>query len=245
MLLYHRVGGGSGLQVDLPVSVFDEQMSLLAGTGRVVGLDVALARLAEGSPVGAGPDPVVVTFDDGTADFADNALPVLEKYKVPATAYLATGFIEDARPFPDEGRPLSWSAVRDAVATGLVTLGSHTHNHSVVDHLSVGELERELDLSVELIGERVGVAAEHFSYPKAVVNTASAARAVRSRFRSAAIAGTRANVYGAADPYRLTRSPVQRCDGLRWFGRKAVGGMRLEGTVRHGYDRLRYARATT
>ena len=38
---------------------------------------------------------VVVTFDDGYRDNHDVALPILEKYGVPATFFVATGFLQD------------------------------------------------------------------------------------------------------------------------------------------------------
>ena len=124
VLIYHRVGAGSGTQVDLSPQAFDEQMAWLAGSGRVVSLDRALDLLApsateagDGSgavgaagavddPRAAGDrpaagdgghaadDPVVVTFDDGTADLADVATPILERHGVPATVYLATRFVD-------------------------------------------------------------------------------------------------------------------------------------------------------
>ena len=67
---------------------------------------------------------------------------------------------------------------------------------------------------------------------------------MRQRFRSAAIAGSRANLAGA-DVHRLHRTPIQVSDGMRWFRRKAAGGMRLEDTARQLLNRGRYAGATT
>jgi hypothetical protein len=67
---------------------------------------------------------------------------------------------------------------------------------------------------------------------------------VRARFRTAALAGTRPNVPGRTDLYRLARSPIQRTDGMRYFKAKARGGMRLEDDVRRLANRVRYARAT-
>jgi hypothetical protein len=69
VLIYHRVGAGSGTQVDLPVDLFSRQMELLASEGRVVSIDEAVQALAAAEPPPR--DPVVITFDDGTADFAD------------------------------------------------------------------------------------------------------------------------------------------------------------------------------
>lgn len=248
VLIYHRVGGGSALDVDMPAAQFDEQMAWLAGTGRVTTLDRALDALASTDAPGdrkTRASDIVVTFDDGTADFVDQALPVLERHRIPVTLYAASAHIDEGIEFPEGGAPLSWDAVRDARATGLVDIGSHTHRHRLLDRLSPAQIDDELDRSIGLIGEHTGLAPRDFAYPKAVPGSDAADRAVRARFRSAALAGTRPNRYGAADPYRLARSPIQVSDGHRWFVRKAEGGMALEDELRRLLNRRRYAAATT
>jgi peptidoglycan/xylan/chitin deacetylase (PgdA/CDA1 family) len=245
ILIYHRVGGGSGLDVDLPVAQFEEQIAWLASTGRVATLGNALTAL----PGGGGPRSfdarIVVTFDDGTADFVEHAVPVLDRHRVPVTLFAATEFIDEQRPFPDDGVPLSWAALRDACTTGLVDVGSHTHRHRLLDRLAASEVDDELDRSIALIGEHLGRPPRDFAYPKALAGSAAADRAVRSRFRSAALAGTRPNRFGATDVFRLARSPVQVSDGRRWFRRKAAGGMGFEDDLRRLLNRRRYAGATT
>ena len=74
--------------------------------------------------------------------------------------------------------------------------------------------------------------------------SAPAEAAVRARFRTAVLGGTRTNLPGS-DLHRLWRSPVQRSDGMRWFRRKVAGGMRLEDDLRRGANRLRYRGATS
>jgi peptidoglycan/xylan/chitin deacetylase (PgdA/CDA1 family) len=239
VLIYHRVGATTPVQVDLPAALFAAQMDAVAG--RVVPLDEALDAVARPEP--PADDPIVVTFDDGTADFADVALPILADRSVPVTLYVATDFVERGIEFPDAGRPLSWAALADAHSTGLVTVGSHTHRHALLDRLGPDEVADELDRSVELIGGRLGVAADHFAYPKAVLGSGPAQAAVRSRFRSAAVGGNRANRYGATDPWRLSRTAVQVADGMRWFARKVEGGMAFEDVVRRAVNRRRYAGA--
>jgi len=242
VLLYHRVGGPVPGEVNLSPGRFAEQLDLLAAGGGVITLDDALTSLAGPAPAG-GDAPVVLTFDDGTADFAEVAVPLLVERELPATLYLATRWVEEGRSFWDDGTVLSWAALRDVVSTGLVTVGSHTHSHVLLDRLPPGEVAAELDRSIGLVEDRLGVPCEHFAYPKAVAPSPAAAAEVRARFRSAALAGTRANPYGATDPYRLARSPVQVGDGMRWFRHKAAGGMRLEDDVRERLNRRRYAGA--
>ena len=243
VLLYHRVGRRSELAVDLPLPLFETQVAELAESGRVVSLDGLLSVVTrpEEPPV----QPVALTFDDGTADFADMVVPVLARVGVPATLYVATDFVDRGRPFPHGGTPLSWPALRDAVSTGLVTVGSHTHTHALLDRLAPEHVADELDRSTKLIEDHLGLTPEHFAYPKALLGSETARAEVRARFRSAAVAGTRANRYGFTDPYRLHRSPVQVGDGMRWFRHKARGGLALEDDVRRLVNTRRYVGAVT
>ena len=143
ILIFHRVGARTRLDVDMPVAQFEAQIQELAATGRVRRLDEALDALALDTPPAA--DPIVVTFDDGTADFADLALPILARYSVPATLYVATQFVDEGREFPAEGKPLSWAALRDVHASGIVTVGSHTHSHALLDRVAPDVITAELD----------------------------------------------------------------------------------------------------
>ena len=243
VLIYHRVGAASGSQVDLPVELFRRQIAALAESGSVLTLDDAVAQLS--APGGPDDAPgVVVTFDDGTADFVDVALPILAEHGVPATLYVATAHVEDQRDFPGGGSPVSWAGLADSVASGLVTIGSHTHTHALLDRAPDAAVDDELDRSVGLIGERLGVDARHFAYPKAVAGSSYADRAVRERFTSAALAGGRAN-RAPVDLHRLARTPIQVSDGYRWFERKAAGGMALEEQLRTALNRRRYRHAMT
>ena len=248
ILIYHRVGRRTSLEVDLPTSLFDEQMAALAELGRVTRLDDALDWLC--TPVSnavseetEGP-PIVVTFDDGTEDLADIATPILERYAIPATLYVATEFLDRDIRFPADGRALSWASLAEMVATGLITVGSHTHTHSLLDRLSPREAAVEIETSGRMIDDHIGQHPAHFAYPKAVAPSPSVDRLIRSSYRSAALAGTRVNRRGHTDLHRLARSPIQMGDGMRWFERKVSGGMSLEDDLRTGVNRWRYARST-
>lgn len=244
ILAYHRVGRWTRVSVDLPTWIFEEQMERIVSGPGAIRMDAALDDLREGPRAGR-PAPVVVTFDDGTADFVDVALPILVRYSVPALLYIATDFVDSGRHFPDAGRPVSWGGLRDAVSTGLVEIGSHTHTHVLLDRTSPADAAAELDRSIDLIGERLGRTPTHFAYPKALAPAPDTEPEVRSRFGSAALAGTRPNPYFVTDPYRLARSPVQVDDGVTYFERKLLGGMHLEDDVRRLAGRWRHARAVT
>lgn len=242
VLIHHRVGGGSGSEVDLDPADFERQLEHLAEHHRVLTLDEALAELSGSGAEATGDTrrPVVITFDDGTADFTDVVVPLLVKHSTPATLYLATDFIDRQVRFPWDAPPTSWAALHDAAGTGLVTVGSHTHSHWLLDRLDRSVIADDLDRSVELIAANLGSAPRHFAYPKALPGSAAAEVEVRRRFASAALASSRVNRPGHTDPHRLWRTPVQRSDGFRWFAAKAAGGLRLEGWLRATASRAKY-----
>lgn len=92
ILTYHRVlPQPDPLRPDEPdVAAFKVQISVLARFFRVLPLREAIARLQEGTlPARA----VAITFDDGYADNYELALPLLLRFGLPATFFVATGFL--------------------------------------------------------------------------------------------------------------------------------------------------------
>jgi len=244
ILIYHRVGARTPVTVDLPISLFDEQVGWLAEHAAVLTLTEAADLLEAGAAPADSRPHVVVTFDDGTADFVDEALPVLQRHCVPATYYLATDFVDRQRPFPDEGQPMTWDAAKEAVASGLVDVGSHTHTHALLDRIDPAEAAADLDRSIAVVEDHLGVTPQHFAYPKALLGSPANEHEVRRRFRTASIARTRPNPWRGSDLHRLTRSPIQTTDGMAFFERKVRGGMRLEDDVRDLVNRWRYRGAS-
>ncbi len=104
VLAYHRIAdhldpgfiGYAGNASATPVE-FADQMAWLSERFHPVTLD-DVARAVEGSGV-LPRRPVLVTFDDGYRDNLTAALPVLERYGVPATVFLATDHIGTETPF--------------------------------------------------------------------------------------------------------------------------------------------------
>lgn len=216
ILLYHRVGAGER-EIDLPAETFERQLEELAARHPVRSLDEVL-----GTDVGG----VVVSFDDGFRDFHDQVLPLLVRHEAPAVLYLATGLIANGRATAGEDEGLTWSQLREAVDTGLVTVGSHTHSHVPLRDVTEREAGEEMRRSKEQIEDRLGIACRHFAYPFAVASQA-AQRAARALFDSAAWDAWKTNRRGRIDPYRLGRTPVLRSDGSLFFRAKVAG--RLDG----------------
>lgn len=77
---------------------FDRMLGWLRAWCNVLPLDEAVVRLREGRlPARA----AAITFDDGYADNCTVALPLLQRHGLPATFFVATGFLDGGRMWND------------------------------------------------------------------------------------------------------------------------------------------------
>ena len=98
ILLYHRVTRLANDRWSIAVTPahFTEQMELLRQRARVLPLSALDATPARPNARSA---TVVVTFDDGYADNLYEAVPVLQRFDIPATVFVATDAVDHAREF--------------------------------------------------------------------------------------------------------------------------------------------------
>ena len=75
----------------IDVQKFERQLRYIKKHFRVLSLSEALNLISEGD---FEEPSVVITFDDGYQNNHDLALPLLERYELPATIYLATRFLD-------------------------------------------------------------------------------------------------------------------------------------------------------
>ncbi len=100
ILIYHRVHEPADMMFpnEMTAAIFEEQMVLIAKHMAPIPLTEAVARLARNQlPERA----VVVTFDDGYADDATVAAPILRSTGVPATFFIASGYLDGGRMWND------------------------------------------------------------------------------------------------------------------------------------------------
>jgi peptidoglycan/xylan/chitin deacetylase (PgdA/CDA1 family) len=94
ILTYHRVNDhGDPFFEALPTAIFDRQVEHLARHYTVLPVEELVDRMRAGTvPRNA----AAITFDDGYRDTLTHAAPILAMYGLPATVFLATGFIGTA-----------------------------------------------------------------------------------------------------------------------------------------------------
>lgn len=245
ILAYHRVGGRTTSSIDLPAAEFARQMACLRERHTLISMD-AVASMTTGAGARRSSDLVAVTFDDGTRDLYDHAFPILVKYRIPATVYLTTDYVETQRSFDfgayarsqDRPDPLSWAQVREMVESGLVAAGAHTHTHQDLTRLAPEGVRREMAESCRLIEDRVGTSPQHFAYPWGRV-TPSVRQTVGEFVRTAVRGGSGKNPFGALDLLALWRRPIQQSDVAWVFDLKLRSYLDGEEHLRALASRLR------
>jgi len=100
ILIYHRVlAAPDPLRPAEPTrETFRWQMEAIDRVFNVLPLVEAVTRLRERS---LPPRAAAITFDDGYADNAELALPLLRELGIPATVFVASGFLNGGRMFND------------------------------------------------------------------------------------------------------------------------------------------------
>ena len=152
ILMYHSVAADDAARYIepancIPPRLFERQMAFLAAERRVIPLAELVDDVASGHTPPAG--TVCITFDDGYRDNLTIAAPILEKYRLPATLYLVTGYVERAETQSTDllhwlfthatshARPLP-RAARAALHARLL---ASTHDHRME---LLAELQRQL-----------------------------------------------------------------------------------------------------
>jgi len=194
VLCYHRVlpelleDENNPVYTLLPEQ-FEAQLAFLVQEGFV---SLSLDEFGEMAR-GLKPAPsrvVLLTFDDGYADFHAVAWPLAQKYNVKLNLFISTGLIGQSGPvimtqngyrfhsgegpslyyqghlekFPHLWRPLTWEEVREMGRTG-VGFGLHGHTHRNLVDLDKTELVEELSAGVRAFRHHLGYSPRFFALP--------------------------------------------------------------------------------
>lgn len=178
ILLYHRVPAApDGDPFAVPVERFRRQLEAVAASGRSpLTVPALLARRHEVAPA-----PVAVTFDDGTADFAERAWPLLRELGIPATVYVTAGLVGGRH----DGAPLvSWAQLADLARDG-VEIGAHGSHHVALDAIPLHRAALELVNCKLLLEQRLQRRVTTFAYPYGFHSRALERLVARAGFASA------------------------------------------------------------
>jgi peptidoglycan/xylan/chitin deacetylase (PgdA/CDA1 family) len=269
ILLYHRAApvpeGVEAPTMNVTPARFREQIEgLLESDYEFWPIRDVIQHVREGQPIPA--NVVVLTFDDGYQNFYLNVWPLLLQWRVPATLFVATGYVDTIGPFPfdrwgcanyrrvapEAWQPLTWSQCRKMERSGVVDIGSHSHTHRNFRG-EPDELRQDLMTSLALLKQELGPAPRAFAFP---YGSARGGFVDASLIASARACGVTCSLTTeirlaspATDPFTWGRLEVVDTDS------SAIIRAKLEGwydwmeaarhVYRHAYRRLAFAHRGT
>jgi peptidoglycan/xylan/chitin deacetylase (PgdA/CDA1 family) len=219
ILGYHRVAEARHDPGAMCVSPrhFAEQLAVVRDCARPVSLRQLLAMLDNGRLPRR---LVALTFDDGYADNLSHAWPLLDQYEVPATLFVATGYI-GGRSFDWEdggqesqppARPLTAAEIDYLARQPLLEIGAHSVSHPFLARLSDQEQQTEIGESKKFLEEVTGQGVHGFSYPNSSYTTQTMTLVQQAGFRYACAGGNNVARAGAAR-FGLPRFWIPDCNG--------------------------------
>ena len=143
ILIYHRVLAKKDplFPAELDAAEFDHQIRMLNSCFNVLPL-IDAARHARAGTLPA--RAACITFDDGYADNAEIALPILKKHGVSATFFVATGFIDGGRMWNDTVIELVRRTNDGAIDARSLGLGLHPIDSIVQRQAAIPALIKQL-----------------------------------------------------------------------------------------------------
>jgi peptidoglycan/xylan/chitin deacetylase (PgdA/CDA1 family) len=100
ILIYHRVRARRDplFPAELESSGFERHLEIAGSLFNVLPLSEAIRRLRNGTLPSR---PACITFDDGYADNAEVALPLLKQHRMTCTFFVSTGYLDGGRMWND------------------------------------------------------------------------------------------------------------------------------------------------
>lgn len=170
ILLYHSVSDDAPAWIApfaVTVGAFRRHLELIRTAGLTAVSVEAYANALRGEE--SLPErPVVITFDDGLADFRDQALPALAAAGLTATLFVTTGFLESSPDSQGVSRPPGpWldAAALLELPNQDVEVGAHSHTHPHLDTLRPQAAREEVERPKLILERLLGRPVSSFAYP--------------------------------------------------------------------------------
>lgn len=170
---------------------------------------------------------IIITFDDG---YYNNYLylpPLLEKYNLKATIFIATDFIENGY---KSYKIMSYEDLRNLNHNKYIQLGLHTHSHFNLSCLNSNEVKNDIETNIlKLEKKNIQInkilAYPYGKFPKEKVLQADFFTCLKQLDIEYALRiGNRINYFPTKNNYLLNRIDIKGKDSLLTFKLKLILG---------------------
>ena len=205
----------------------EKQMAYLARKCFAVNASEVITALPNGSKVIVG-----ITFDDGFISFHNNALPILQKYRLPAALFVPTGNL---------GKRPNWDLQEDCSDADEVIMNkeqvveldkagyeilSHTVSHPYLTEIDDIKLQDELERSKQALEQIVGHDIVGISYPYGAYNDKVCKAAKRTGYQIGFCVEPY-SVDSSPNSFQIGRFKVSPTDSMLKFKLKLIGAYEI------------------
>ncbi len=175
--------------------------------------------------------PVILTFDDGFADFHHAALPILQEFHFTASLFVVTNAIGSTskwlRPEGEDRREmLTWAQLAEIQRAGI-ECGAHSASHVHLDTAKQEVAFQEIWTSRDRLQQKLGVAVRSMAYPYGHYTDQVRGLVIQAGY-TAACAVRNAMSHPGDDLFALARITIRRgTDGARLAGILNGKGLKL------------------
>ncbi len=206
VFIYHRFDESRYPSTNIATEIFARQLSYLhENQYQVLPLSQIARMVRAGEEL---PDRTVgLCVDDAFTSFAQQALPLLQKYSFPATLFVNTDAV---------GQPgyLDWQELKDLLGQGI-EIGNHTASHAYQVEMEEGEtgvewqarIRADIERSKRELKLNLGVEPEIFAYTYGEYSPALI-EIIRAAGFKAAFAQQSGVIHTGADIWALPRFPM-------------------------------------
>ena len=200
---------------------------------------------------------ILITFDDGYADFYSQALPIAKQYGIQLNVFVCTGLVEGSTAeiypeipaharehqaaFPELWRALNWDEIRQLKAEG-VGIGFHGHSHRKLAQMTIEEIALEFELGRGLYHQETNYEMRHFAFPHGTYDSYDSERValisslgIQLQF-STRLSRTPVDAKEAL----ISRLVIHQEDDLETYQLKLFGAYEWLGALRHWNQKRKY-----
>jgi peptidoglycan/xylan/chitin deacetylase (PgdA/CDA1 family) len=180
ILIFHRVLAKPDplLPGEPSADEFDALLAHVASRFRVVPLAQAARALYAGT---LAPRTLAITFDDGYANNLDIAAPILRKHGMPATVFVATGYLDGRCMFNDAIIEAFRATPHATLDLGALGLGSHALGSDAERRAAIDAVLREVKPRAPEERDRIAreiLRCAHVAAPRDLMLTRASVRAL-------------------------------------------------------------------
>jgi peptidoglycan/xylan/chitin deacetylase (PgdA/CDA1 family) len=197
---------------------FERQMQFLDRFGyRVISPDEFYAiKTGRKKPLGK---EVVLTLDDGNYTFEEKAFPILQKYSFPVAVFVVSESVKQ-----ELHGSMTVASLKKLLASGKVTIGSHTKTHPLLSQMSDQQMKEELEGSKRDLETLLGTPITDLAYPSGDFDGKVLEKAKQAGYRLAFTTSYKQLKGIEEDLYSITRLKISRTsDNLLVFWLKLSG----------------------